>query len=170
MNAGDVALRASNLLLGTAVGAGINESVFVMPRWFESPPQSLQLIRDRSPAKFWIPLQASAAAALGSAFALNRHAPARRGLLALALGLYVGTWAVTGAWFAPEIIRLSRAGQELPPDEIERRGRRWLRLSWIRHAALMAAWAATAAALGRRRPALALGARRAQRRVAAFVC
>jgi hypothetical protein len=158
MGAGEVALRASNLLLGTAVGAGINQSIFVFPRWFESVPQSLELARDRSPAKFWIPLQASAAIALGSAFALNRHVPARRRLLAVALGFYVGTWAVTGAWFAPEIIRLTKPGNGLPPDEIARRGKRWEALSWGRHLTLAAAWVATAAALGQRRSRFAFGA------------
>lgn len=104
MRAGEVALRASNLLLGTAVGAGLNQSIFVMPRWFESPPESLAPVRDRGPAKFWIPLQASSAVALVSAFALNRDDPARRKLLAIALGFYVGTWVVTGVYFGPEII------------------------------------------------------------------
>ena len=158
MRAGEVALRASSLLLGTAVGAGVDQAVFVMPRWFESPPHSLALARDRRAAKFWIPLQASSAAALVSAFVLNRDDPARRKLLSIALGFYVATWIATGAYFAPEIIRLTKADSELPASEIERRGKRWLRLSWGRHAAMAGALAATVAALGRGRPALSVGA------------
>ena len=96
------------------MGAGINQSLFVIPRWFESPPESLAQVRERSPAKFWVPLQLSSAIALVSAFALNRGDPARRRPLAAALGLYVATWAVTAAYFAPEIIRLSKADGALP--------------------------------------------------------
>ena len=40
MNYSNLALGASNLLLGTAVGAGVNQSIVVMPKWFTSPPQS----------------------------------------------------------------------------------------------------------------------------------
>ncbi len=157
MRAGEIALRASNLLLGTAVGAGIDQAIFVMPKWFESPPRSLSPVRDRTPAKFWIPLQASAAVALVSAFALNRNDRARRKLLATALGLFVVTWVATGAYFAPEIIRLSKADGEIPASEIARRGKRWLNLSWGRPVAMAAAWIATGAALGRRRAALSGG-------------
>jgi hypothetical protein len=157
MTGGEIALGASNLLLGTAVGAGVNQSIFVMPRWFESPPESLSQVRDRGPAKFWIPLQAASTVALVSAFALNRADAGRRRLLAIALGFYVGTWVVTGAYFAPEIMRLSKADGELPASEIARRGKRWLKLSWGRQLAMAVAWAATAAALGRRRSVRSLG-------------
>jgi hypothetical protein len=64
---------------------------------------------------------------------------------------------VTGAYFAPEIMRLSKADAGLPAPEIARRGRRWLKLSWGRQLAMAAAWAATAAALGRRRSARTIG-------------
>jgi hypothetical protein len=156
MNAGEVALGASNLLLGTAVGAGINQSIFVIPRWFESPPESLAQVRDRSAGKFWIPLQLSSAIALVSAFALNRRDPARRKLLAVALGFYAATWVVTGAYFAPEIIRLSKAGGTLPPSEIAKRGKRWSNLSWGRQLTMAAAWLAAGAALRQRRRSFSL--------------
>src|SRR5437764_1803411 len=157
MRANELALRASNLLLGTAVGAGINQSIFVMPKWFDSPPQSLAAARDRSPAKFWIPLQVASAAALVSATLLNRDDRKRKKPLVAALSFYLATWLVTAVYFAPAIIRISKADSGLPPGEIARRGKRWLNLSWGRHLAMGAAWAATAAALGRRRFALALG-------------
>ncbi len=156
MDAGEVALRASNLLLGTAVGAGINQSMFVFPRWFESPPESLAEVRARSPAKFWVPLQLSSAVALASALALNRGDPGRRKLLTVALGFYVATWAVTAAYFAPEIIRLSKADGTLPPSEIAKRGKRWSNLSWGRQLTMAAAWLAAGAALGRRRRTFSL--------------
>jgi len=161
MTRSDVALAMSNLLLGTAVGAGINQSIFVMPRWFASPPESLRLVRDRNPGKFWIPLQAGAAVALGAALALNRRNASRARLLKMAVGCYVATWVSTAAYFAPEIIRLSRADGELPASEITRRGKRWMNLTWLRHGALAAAWALTVPALAGRQPTLSLGRLRA---------
>ncbi len=142
----EMAIGASNLFLGASVGAGVDQALFVMPRWFSSPPESLEPARDRGPAKLFIPLQVGALAGLVSAFATNRRDPVRRRLLAIALGLYGATWASTAAYFAPEILRLTRRDEGIPPDEIRRRGRRWLTLSWGRHAALAAAWVLTAAA------------------------
>jgi hypothetical protein len=150
MTRSNLALAASNVLLGTAVGAGLNQSIFVMPGWFASPPESLTAAQDdRTYRKFWIPLQAACALALGTAFALNRRGR-RRGLVSGALGLYVGTWVSTAAYFAPEIIRLGKPESGIPAADIGRRGRRWLGLTWLRHLALGAAWALTASALARR--------------------
>ncbi len=146
MTRAEVSIGASNLFLGAAVGAGVDQALFVMPGWFASPPGSLSLARGRGPAKLFVPLQVGALGGLVSAFALNRRDRTRRRLLAGALGLYVATWATTAAYFAPEIIRLTREDSGIPPDEVRRRGRRWLALSWGRHAALAAAWVLAAAA------------------------
>jgi hypothetical protein len=146
----DLALAASNVLLGTAAGAGVSQSLFDLPRWFESPPESLAPVRDRKAAKFWVPLQAASLVALGSALALNRRHAARRRLLVAAAGCYAATWLSTAAYFAPEIIRLSRMDGALAPAEIARRGKRWMSLNWLRHAAMLGAWALTLPALARR--------------------
>jgi len=151
MKSSDLALGASNLLLGTAVGAGVNQSVFVMPGWFSSPPQSLAKVQASGSFKaFWIPLQAASALALAGAFAFNRKNDQRRKPLSIALGFYIGTWVSTAAYFAPEIIRLGRAGADVSPGEIARRGRRWLALTWARHVALGAAWVLALAAMARK--------------------
>jgi hypothetical protein len=150
MKTPSLALAASNVLLGTSVGAGLNQSIFVMPSWFSSPPESVTSAQaNRTFPKFWIPLQAGCALALAGAFALNRQRR-RRGLLSAALGLYLGTWLSTAAYFAPEIIRLGKPDSRIPPAEIARRGKRWLGLTWLRHAALGAAWLLNTAALARR--------------------
>ncbi len=159
MKNSDLALGASNLLLGTAVGAGVNQSVFVMPGWFSSPPESLAKAQATGSFKaFWIPLQVTSALALAGAFAFNRKNERRRKPLFIALGLYVGTWVSTAAYFAPEIIRLGRAGSELSAAEIARRGKTWLGLTWARHLALGAAWVLTVAALARKPARLSLPA------------
>jgi Domain of unknown function (DUF1772) len=152
----DLAVAASNVLLGTATGAGVSQSLFVMPQWFSSPPESLAPVRERKAAKFWVPLQLGALVALGAAFALNRRDAARRRLLLGALGCYAVTWISTGAYFAPEIVRLSKADGDLPAGEIVRRGRRWMNLTWLRHAAMLGAWALTLPALAHRPSARAL--------------
>ena len=60
MSYAELALGASNVLLGSAVGAGVNHSIFVMPRWFSSPPGSLPEVDEstRSLRAFWAPISA----------------------------------------------------------------------------------------------------------------
>ncbi len=138
------------------VGAGVNQSVFVMPGWFSSPPQSLAKGQASGTFKaFWIPLQVASALTLAGAFAFNRKSDERRKPLSLALGFYVGTCVSTAAYFAPEIIRLGRPGADLSAGEIARRGKRWLALTWGRHLALGAAWVLTLAAMARKPKRLA---------------
>jgi hypothetical protein len=147
MKVAELALGASNVLLGTAVGAGVDQSLFVMPHWFTSPPESVSTGQAGHPLRsFWIPLQAGCALALGGALALNRRQRHRRNLLALALGLYAGTWAATTAYFTPEVMRLGDKDSVIAIAESTRRGRRWLRLTWGRHLVLGAAWVLTALA------------------------
>jgi hypothetical protein len=154
MSYAELALGASNVLLGSAVGAGVSQSLFVMPRWFESPPGSLPEPDEstRSLGRFWGPLQAGSAVALGTAWALNRSDPGRRPLLSVAGGLFVGTAALTAAYFAPELLRLIRSGQQLGAEEVERRGRRWRNLNWGR-LVVMAGTALIASVAATRGPA-----------------
>jgi hypothetical protein len=149
MKVSDLALEASNVLLGTAVGAGVDQSLFVTRDWFTSPPDSLVAARADHPLKsFSLPLQVGCALALGSALALNRRNRRRRNLLALALGLHAGTWAASAAYFVPEVMRLGDKDSVIAISESTRRGRRWLRLNWGRHLVVGAAWVLTALALG----------------------
>ncbi len=153
MSYADLALGASNVLLGGAVGAGVNQSLFTTPRWFSSPPESLPKVENaRSLRNFWAPLEAGTALALGTAWLLNRSDPRRGPLLSLAGGFFLGGFAVTAAYFAPELFRLVRSGHELEAEEVERRARRWQSLNWGR-LALMAATAVLAAAAAHQRPA-----------------
>jgi len=153
MSYADLALGASNVLLNGAVGAGVNQSLFTMPRWFSSPPESLPDVQNAlSLRNFWAPLEIGSALALGTAWALNRDDPQRRALLSLAGGLFLGGFAVTVTYFAPEMFRLVRSRDQLEPAELERRGRRWQHLNWGR-LILMAATAVVAAAAAQRRPA-----------------
>ena len=114
------------------------------------PPRVSDIAQsNRTFQKFWIPLQAACALALGAAFALNRRSR-RRKAVAGALGLYLGTWVSTAAYFAPEIIRLGKPDSGISAADIGRRGKRWLGLTWLRHLALGAAWALSTSALARR--------------------
>jgi hypothetical protein len=114
------------------VGAGVNQSLFVMPEWFTSPPESVITAQaGHRFGSFWIPLQAGCALALGGALALNHGR--RRRMLALALGLYAGTWASTAAYFAPEILRLGDKDSVIAISEATPAASRWQRLTWARH-------------------------------------
>ena len=86
----DTAIAASTMFLGTTVGAGVNQALFTMPKWFASPPDSLAPARSRAPAALFVPLQVGALAGLVSALALNRRSRERRKLLSIALGLLRG--------------------------------------------------------------------------------
>ena len=76
----------------------------------------------------------------------------RCALLSLAGRLFLGGFAVTAAYFAPELFRLVRSGHQLGPAEVERRGRRWQNLNWGR-LALMAATSVLAAVAAQKRRA-----------------
>jgi hypothetical protein len=97
-----------------------------------------------------MPLHVGALASLLAARVLSRRDERRRRLLDAALGLYGAMWTSTAVWFAPEIIRLGRDAERLPASEVAHRGRRWLTVGWVRHAALLGSWLLTVAALERR--------------------
>jgi hypothetical protein len=139
----DALLVAAAMLFGVALGAGVNETLFVMPGWFEAPPESLKSIRARAPTamKFWIPLQGALALTLVASLALGWKDSMRRGLLGGALGMYGAVWIATAAYFAPEIISLAEAAQRGGDATVLlERGRRWLSLTWGRHSALALGW------------------------------
>ncbi|MCY1014249.1 DUF1772 domain-containing protein [Pyxidicoccus sp. MSG2] len=143
-------LLLCSLLFGLVLGAGINQSLFVMPAWFESPPASLSLIGSQSAKSmaFWIPLQTALLVALVASLVLNWRVPGRRTLLAGALGVYVLTWLVSGLFFVPEITSLAAAASEGPYDaSLAARGHRWLQLSWSRHVLLAVGWVLVGGAL-----------------------
>jgi len=128
----------------------VNQSLFVMPGWFSRPPASLRSAQeDRRFPAFWVPLQVGCGLAMLSALALNRKNE-RGPLLATAVGLYAATWISTGAYFAPEIMRLGKADGAISTAELGRRGKRWLGLTWLRHLALGAAWVLSLTAQARR--------------------
>jgi hypothetical protein len=152
MSYAELALGASNMLLGGAVGAGVSQSILVMPRWFSSPPDSLPEPDEstREMRTVWAPLTAGSAVALGSAWALNRDDPRRRQLLSVAGGLFAMTAAVTATYFVPELFRLIRSGHQLGAEEVARRGRRWRNLNWARLAVLAGVSLLASAAAGTR--------------------
>jgi hypothetical protein len=146
-------LLLCSLLFGLVLGAGISQSLFVMPAWFASPPASLALIGHQSAKSvaFWIPLQAGLLAALVASLALNWRSPERRKLVGGALGVYVLTWVVSGLFFVPEIISLAAAASDGPYDaSLAERGQRWMQLSWGRHVLLAVGWALVGGALVKR--------------------
>src|SRR5262249_61290318 len=106
MSYADLALGASNVLLNGAVGAGVNQSLFTTPGWFSSPPESLPDIDNaRSLGKFWAPLQAGSALALGTAWALNREGPRGGAPLSLARRPFLDGLSTTGGSLATRAVR-----------------------------------------------------------------
>ncbi|QSQ15250.1 hypothetical protein [Myxococcus landrumensis] len=145
-------LLFNSLLFGLMLGAGISESLFVMPTWFKAPPTSLLLIQERasSAMSFWIPLQMAVLGTLISSLVFNWRSPVRRNLIAGALGAYALVWVATGAWFAPEIMSLSSLAAQGPYDaDLAARGHKWLQLSWGRHAMLAFGWVLVGTAISK---------------------
>ncbi|QSQ26861.1 DUF1772 domain-containing protein [Pyxidicoccus parkwayensis] len=146
-------LLLCSLLFGLVLGAGISQSLFVMPAWFESPPSSLALISSQTAKSvaFWMPLQSALLGTLVAALVFNWRSPERRKLLVGALGVYVVMWIVSGVFFVPEITSLAAAASEGPYDaSLAARGQRWLQLSWSRHALLAVGWLLVGGAIAKR--------------------
>jgi hypothetical protein len=123
----------------TAIAAtGVYEALFVMPQWFADVPESLGLMRKRATIAFWIPLQIlSIVSVIGGAIA-NWHNGALHPSLVTAVISYVLVWLSTFVFFVPGVIRFQKTDLTKPAaPNLAADGRRWLRLSWLRQAAMV---------------------------------
>jgi hypothetical protein len=141
------------IVLGIELGAGLYETLVVLPLWSQSPPESVIAYYNHNKefpqfalnagGRFWMvntPLTGlTALAALISGFGTQ---PAHRKwrIIASVLALIVVIW--TFAWFVPNIMLLYFHATEVSGEQLAGVANWWVRLNWIRVVIYSAAWLA----------------------------
>jgi hypothetical protein len=140
------------LLFSVQLGAGLYETLVVVPVWSASPPQSVwgwNALREANPElaidsgrRFWI-FVTPAVGLLSVAALLTgwQTGPEHRAwLLAATLTSFVMV-LITFAYFVPTLIGLMKSR---PDDDaaarVASKARLWATLNWVRVAVLIAAW------------------------------
>ena len=141
------------IVLGLEIGAGLYETLVVLPLWTLAPPDSVVAYHQHNVAypqfalnaggRFWMfftPLTGlMALATLVSAFKTHpEHRKWRVAATVLAL-MVVG---FTFAWFVPNIKILGQGGAGLSADQIANLTNWWVRLNWVRVVFYSAGWLA----------------------------
>jgi Domain of unknown function (DUF1772) len=152
MSAERILLWLYVFVFGVQLGAGLYETLVVVPVWSAAPPETVwgwnaqretnpQLAID-SGRRFWIYVTPavgllSVAALLAGWQTRPEH---RAWLLAATLTSFVMT-VITFAYFVPTLIGLmkSRSG-EADASRVAASARLWAALNWVRVAVLIAAW------------------------------
>jgi hypothetical protein len=128
-------LLIASVLTWIAVIVGLYQRIFLMPKWFENPPSSFELIRkqSRSARLFWIPLSALIMISLITALILNWENYGVRIHIFGSLVCFGLTGALSGIYFVKEVLNFSKMPVDAPqtPDLI-RRTKFWLKLTMVR--------------------------------------
>jgi hypothetical protein len=128
-------LLIATVLMWIAVLVGLYQRIFLMPKWFENPPESFELIRRQSKTarSFWIPLSALIMISLVTALILNwKYSDARTHIIG-SLACFGLTGALSGIYFVKEVLNFSKMPATAPqtPDLL-RRTKIWLRWTTVR--------------------------------------
>jgi hypothetical protein len=141
------------IVLGIEIGAGLYETLVVLPLWTLSPPESVISYYQHNMAnpqfalnaggRFWIvntPLVGlmSIAALLSGLKTRPEHRKWR--VIATVLALVVV--AATFAWFVPKIMILAKGGAGLNGQQITSLTNWWVNLNWVRVVLYSAGWLA----------------------------
>lgn len=123
----------------TAIAAtGVYEALFVMPKWFENVPSSLEQMRQRATIKFWIPLQIVSIISIVAGSITNWRVEGIHTALLVSIISFACVWLSTIVFFIPGVIRFSKVDLTKPASpSLAVDGRRWLRLSWLRQVAMI---------------------------------
>ena len=139
------------IILGIEIGAGLYETLVVVPVWSAAPPDSVIAYHQLNVAnpqfalnagtRFWIfftPLTGlmAIAALLSGLKTLREHRKWRIVGTTLALIVVVSTFA----WFVPNIMILGGGGQGLNAEQITSLTNWWVRLNWVRVVFYLSGW------------------------------
>ena len=147
------------IMMGIEIGAGLYETLVVMPVWSTSPPDSVLAYFHHNVAnpqfilnaggRFWLiftPL--TGLLAIATFLSGLKTAPEHRKCRMLGSGLAIIVVAATFAWFVPTLmILMGEAAPKLGGDEITRLTNWWVRLNWVRVVVYMAGWLSALRAL-----------------------
>jgi hypothetical protein len=146
------------IVLGIELGAGLYETLVVLPLWASAPPQSVVAYHQHNVTnpefalnaggRFWIvntPLLGvmSLAALLTGLKTQVEHRKWRMIGTVLSLVVVISTFA----WFVPKIMILGAGGAGLNPAELTSLTNWWVRLNWVRVVVYSAAFLAGLRAL-----------------------
>jgi len=146
------------IVLGIEIGAGLYETLVVVPLWSASPPDSVVAYYQHNTSnpqlalnpggRFWMvntPLVGLlAVAALLSGL---KTRPEHRRWRIVATRAAIIVVAATFAWFVPNIMILNEGGRGLSADQIASLSNWWVRLNWVRVVVYSTGWLAGLCAL-----------------------
>ena len=147
------------IMLGIEIGAGLYETIVVVPMWAGSPPDSLVAyyqhkvanpeMTENAGGKFWIFATPTLGLLSIAVLLTNRRAyPAQRRMRAVGGGLALMVVAFTFAWFVPNIMLLQSAEVlTMKPEQAASLSNWWFWLNWARVVLYAAAWLSALRAL-----------------------
>lgn len=128
-------LLIAMILMWIAVAVGTWQRIFQMPKWFNDPPASFELIRRQSKKakSFWIPLSILFMICACTSLILNWQYTGTRNHIIGGLVCYVITGILSGVYFVKEVLAFSKMPVDAPrtPGLIQRT-KRWLRWTTVR--------------------------------------
>ena len=128
-------LLIATVLMWIAVLVGLYQRIFLMPKWFENPPASFELIRKQSKTarSFWIPLSILIMISFVTALILNWDNYGVRIHIIGSLICFGLTGAFSGIYFVKEVLSFSKMPVNAPQTpELLRRTKTWLRWTTVR--------------------------------------
>ena len=140
------------VVLGIEIGAGLYETLVVLPIWTASPPDTVIAYFNHNVAnpafvlntggRFWMfftPMVGLLSITVLITAFWTRGAHRKWRLVAGALALIVV--AATFAWFVPNIIKLnSEAVLTMPREHVASLANAWVTLNWVRVVVYLSAW------------------------------
>ncbi len=139
-------------MCGLELGAGLYETLVVMPAWTHSLPDSLITYVNRNIAapefalnaggRLWMVLTPlTGLTALVALLSGLRTGPTHRRWRIIGTGLAIIVVGATFAWFVPNImLLLGENVLKMPPAEVAALANRWVTLNWIRVVVYSSAW------------------------------
>ncbi len=138
MSVTNITLVAGCFSYTVCFGAGLYETLTVMPQWFTDPPRSFQKINERSKQvqAFWIPAQIATFFLLALAVIAKIHEPSEL-YLAVAGLCYLAALVSTTAYFLKRIkLFMAAADSTTISPRLRAQSLRWYQLSLLRTLAL----------------------------------
>jgi hypothetical protein len=135
-NLGTLALMLAIIFWGTLLGGIAYSHLVYFPVYLSALPDSAVVVNGPyglNDGIFWVIIHPLLIISLVAALVLNWQSSARRKLIAVSFAVYVLLLLLSLFYFAPELVLFKHSPEStVPATEWVVRGRRWLRLSWLR--------------------------------------
>ena len=128
-------LLIATVLIWIAVIVGLYQRIILMPKWFENPPASFEVIRKQSKTArlFWIPMSVLFVSSLVTAVILNWENFGVRTHIFGSLVCFGLAGLLSGIYLANEVPAFSKIPVDAPlSPELLRRTKLWLRWTTVR--------------------------------------